>query len=272
MFGYIMANVKDLSEEETKRYRAVYCGLCKTLKNNYGFVARLSLSYDLTFLIILLSSLYEPEENNTKETCIAHPFKSSLQVKNDFSDYAADLTIVLAYHNCIDDWNDDRNYIKKLYSDILKKHYKKIKEKLPYQCNCIERELKQLGDIEKKNDINADEAANSFGRLMGALFVVKKDKWASDLYNIGFNLGRFIYMLDAAVDYDDDIKKGSYNPLICLKKKPEELRPVLIQILGNVSFSIEKLPLVDDIGILRNILYSGVWTKYNAKFEHENNK
>ena len=262
MFGYIRANLNDISEEEKNRYRAVYCGLCKTIHKKFGLAARLSLSYDLTFLIILLSSLYEPEEKEVIENCIVHPFKKTAKITDDFSDYAADITIALAYHNCIDDWKDDKNYLKKLYAGVLKSDYKKVKTRLPKQCETIERELEILSEIENSKG-QADEAANSFGRLMGALFVIKKDKWAADLYSIGFNLGRFIYMADGAVDYEDDIKNKSYNPLLSLNKKTAEIRPVLTQILGSVSESFERLPLEKDIHLLRNILYSGVWLKLN---------
>lgn len=263
MFGYIRANIDDLTEEEKKRYRAVYCGLCKTIQKRYGLTARISLSYDLTFLILLLSSLYEPEESSNIESCIVHPLKKSTITRNRFSDYAADLTIALAYHNCMDDWKDDRNYIKRAYSGVLKSDYKKAKENIPRQCAVIEKELEVLSEIEAESDGQADQAANSFGRLMGDLFVLDEDKWSADLYSIGFNLGRFIYMADAVIDYEEDIKKKSYNPLNSLNKKPEEMRPVLTQILGQVSYSFEKLPLVDDIHLLRNILYSGVWQKIN---------
>lgn len=267
MFGYIRANSDDLSEEEKIRYRAVYCGLCKTIKKRYGLAARISLSYDLTFLILLFSSLYEPDEKSSTESCIVHPVKKSLNTCNKFSDYASDLTIALAYYNCIDDWNDDRNLLKKAYADLLKPQYKKVKKLLPRQCQCIEKELKVLSEIEKSDNATADEAANSFGRLMGSLFVMYDDNWAAYLYRIGFNLGRFIYMADAAVDYEDDIKKNSFNPLISLDKKPSEMRPVLMHILGEVSESFESLPLVEDVQLLRNILYSGVWLKYNEKVE-----
>lgn len=267
MFGFIRANLDDLSEEEKIRYRAVYCGLCKTIKKRYGLAARISLSYDLTFLILLLSSLYEPEESSSTEGCIVHPLKKSLNICNKFSDYAADLTIALAYHNCMDDWKDDKNFLKRVYAGVIKSDYKKVRESIPRQCAIIEKELEVLSEIETKNDGQADHAANSFGRLMGALFVLYEDNWAADLYSIGFNLGRFIYMADAAIDYEEDIKKKSYNPLLSLQKKPEEIRPVLTQILGEVSQSFERLPLVDDIHLLRNILYSGVWQKLNEKFE-----
>lgn len=269
MFGYIRANIDDLSEEEKIRYRAVYCGLCKELKERYGIAARMSLSYDLTFLILLFSSLYEPEEDSGNERCIVHPLKKSCITKNKFTEYAADLTVVLAYYKCIDDWNDDRNYIKKAYSNILKRHYKKVKAALPRACQCIEKELEVLSKLEKSSEALADEAANSFGRLMGSLFVIDNDNWARDLYAIGYNLGRFIYMIDAAVDYDEDVKKNSFNPLISLGKKPAEMRPVLMQILGEVSECFEKLPLVEDIHLLRNILYSGVWVKFNEKMKND---
>lgn len=265
MFGYVQADTEKLNQAEKDRYKAVYCGLCHTLGQRHGFSARMGLTYDMTFLALLLSSLYEPEETTEQSRCVIHPFKEHFYVSNEYINYAADMTVALVYFKCMDDWKDDKKVIAKGYSALLSKAYKKVKIDWPLQCSVIERELSVLSEIEANNNTSADAAANSFGRLMEALFVCKKDFWSDYLKKLGYGLGRYIYLADASVDLEDDIKNGSYNPLVNLISKAEDFKPRLELLLGEASDCFEKLPLVQDESLLKNIMYSGIWTKYNRK-------
>lgn len=103
MYGYINCNKAGLSAEEIGRYQSVYCGLCNELKDSFGQIERLSLSYDMTFLILLLSSLYEPEEKSREFRCGLNRLKPKIAVSNKFMSYAADMTIVLTYYKCMDE-------------------------------------------------------------------------------------------------------------------------------------------------------------------------
>lgn len=263
MFGYIRANLNDLSKEEQMRYRAAYCGLCRTLGEKHGVSAKLSLSYDLTFVTLLLSSLYEPEEKTGYERCVIHPCKKHPYFTNRYTEYAADMTIALTYFNSLDDWQDEKNLSRKCYASVLASKYKCVKEKWPEQCRVIEREISNLNSVESKKTDNPDEAANCCGRFMEAVMVPKTDNWEPYLRKIGFGLGKFIYIADAACDYYDDIKKKNYNPLVLTGETPKNIRPALTQILGGVSKAFETLPLIQDEHLLKNILYSGLWLKYN---------
>ena len=126
--------------------------------------------------------------------------------------------------------------------------------------------------MEKSRDSAPDAAAKCFGQLMAELFVMQEDYWANALRAFGYSLGRYIYMLDATCDYDKDVKKGSYNPVILMGKKPEDMRPTLELLLGDASTAFEKLPLIQDEEILRNILYSGVWLGYNEYLHKKEQK
>ena len=108
MFGYIECNRSKLSREELERYQSVYCGLCRTLKERYGELERMSLSYDMTFAVLFLSSLYEPAEKVERFRCSVHPLRMRTSVQNKFTEYAADMTVVLAYFQALDDWKDDK--------------------------------------------------------------------------------------------------------------------------------------------------------------------
>ena len=107
-----------------------------------------------------------------------------------------------------------------------------------------------------------------FGELMAELFDYRQDRWAPELRSIGFHLGKFIYLLDAYDDLEHDQRKGAYNPLKVLSQQPgyeEEMKEIFELLLAQCAQSFERLPCVEDADLLRNILYSGVWLKYNCK-------
>ena len=267
MFGYIQANEEDLTEDEKTRYHAAYCGLCRTLGQRHGQLSRLSLTYDLTFLTLLLTSLYEPDEKNAGKRCPVHPCRTRPYMVNRYTEYAADMTVALAYFKCMDDWKDEKKVSRRLYASVLHSAYENVKASWPEQCGAIESCIAELSDIESGVVKVPDSAANCFGRLMESVFVPEKDHWEPYLRQIGYHMGRYIYLADAAVDYQSDQKKGRYNPLVSLTTTPQEMRPVLMNVLGDASAAFEHLPLIQDVNLLRNILYSGLWIKYNQAME-----
>ena len=145
MFGYININQKELTEEGKKAYQAYYCGLCRQLKSNCGTKGQMLLAYDMTFLIVLLTGLYELPNEKTKFTCALHPTQKRIAWINDATKYAADMNLILAYHNLIDDWNDDRSYTRKAFAKMLDKDYTRIMSKYPRQVGAIEEYMKKTG-------------------------------------------------------------------------------------------------------------------------------
>ena len=266
MFGYIEANIKALSDEELARYRGCYCGLCRSLKERHGQLSRITLTFDMTFLVMLLSSMYEPEETAGSGRCFIHPAKKRDYWKNRFTDYAADMNVALAYHNCLDDWHDDKNLVRYAQAGLLKSHYRQIADQWPRQCKAIEDCMASLAEIEKGASDDPDAAANCFGKLMGELFVcVEEPMWQEHFRRFGQALGRFIYMMDACVDLEKDLRHGNYNPLTAMGKDDlteDEKRTILKVLIGECTRVFELFPLLQDVGILRNILYSGVWNQY----------
>ena len=109
MFGYINVNKSELSEENQKIYQAYYCGLCQHLHHNCGMKGQMLLSYDMTFVVVLLTGLYELENKETQFTCPMHPTKKQIAFENEVSDYCSAINVMLAYHNLVDDWKDDKN-------------------------------------------------------------------------------------------------------------------------------------------------------------------
>ncbi len=264
MFGYMIANPNDLNEAEKQRYNEIYCGLCYRLGKQHGQLARLGVTYDLTFLILLLASLYEPAEKQGTLHCPAHPVHKHPYTVNRFTDYAADLTIALTYYKCLDDWQDEHQWLKRGYAGLLKSAYAKVKTRLPRQCEMIQACMQDLNRIENAKG-SPDEATQAFGRLMGECFVESDDLWSGMLRQLGSQLGHFIYLMDAFMDYDEDIKKGTYNPLVVLGAKPHQLPEALNIYMGMAADVFERLPLVQDLHLLRSIVYNGVWQKYQAR-------
>ena len=271
MFGFVMADSKELSREQLRRYSAVYCGICRRIRQQASQSARLALSFDMAFLALLHMSLYEPQEQTGKRACMLHPIKPRPWTDNAYIQYAADMNVALAYYNCADDWQDDHKLLSGAGAMVLKKHYPRIAERYPRQCKAIEACISQLNRLEKEGCGNPDIPAGCFGQLMGELMVYEEDLWANTLRQLGDALGRFIYLADAAVDYRSDIRKKRYNPFAAMGGGEDWQRweEYLTLAMGRCTRYYESLPLVQDKDILDNILYSGVWLQCRHGGKHD---
>lgn len=265
MFGYVIINKGDMKFKEFDIYHAYYCGLCRKLKEKYGIPGQMTLSYDMTFVIMLLSGLYEPDTITDGCKCIAHPFERHMTRINEFTEYAADMNMLLSYYKCRDDWADERKYGKLLYAGLLEKGYHKVERKYGSKARCIETLMSRLTEEEKKGSSDIDEMSRLFGEIMAEIMVYKNDGWKDNLYRLGLYLGKFIYLCDAYEDIEKDLKGGNYNPLYKIYETPdfeEHSRNILILMMAECSKEFEKLPILENIEILRNIIYSGIWYRY----------
>lgn len=268
MFGYVTIDKPELKIKEYNRYHAYYCGLCHTLKERHGWIGQMTLTYDMTFLVLLLTSLYESDSVYKQKHCVVHPVKKHDLLLNEISAYAADMNIALAYHHFIDDWNDEKKVNGLAGAAVLKKKYLVIEKRYPRQCEVIATSLKKLQQYEEENEKSLDFVSGCFGTLMAELFVYKTDIWEENLRKLGFFLGKYIYLIDAYFDLEEDIKNKSYNPLISYKDREDYetfCHDILTMMISEAANEFEKLPCVLDVEILRNILYGGVWSKYNTK-------
>lgn len=264
MFGYVTANIKELSKEQQLRYQAVYCGICRSIRNSASQTARLGLSYDMAFLALLLMSLYEPEEVCGDRACMLHPFQKRSWVDNEYIRYASDMNVALAYYNAQDDAQDDNSLFARGLMSVFGKNLPDIQSKYPRQCEAMDRCIRELSCLEKANCSNPDEPASCFGQLMAELLVYREDLWADTLRQMGMALGRFIYLMDAAADYRRDEKKQKYNPFLAMKTGRDIHRweQYLVLEMARCTECFEMLPLVQDKPLLDCILYSGVWMKF----------
>ena len=271
MFGYVVANGKELTREQFRRYNAVYCGICRQIRLRCGGAARVGLSYDMAFLALLLMSLYEPEEDSGKRACGLHPLCPRPWVDNPYIRYAADMNVALAYYKAQDDWQDDRKASAKKLAGVFGAHLQELREQWPRQCDAIRDCIAEISRLEQENCADPDALAGRFGTLMGELLVVQEDLWAPILRRMGMALGRFVYLGDAARDYPRDLKKHKYNPYIAMGGREDWPRwqEYLVLAMGRCTEEYEKLPLVQDKALLDNILYSGVWLQFRRNKEEE---
>ena len=268
MFGYVTVCEPELKVKDLKKYRAYYCGLCRTLKEDYGFMGQMTLTYDMTFAVILLSSLYETIAKHEEHRCKVHPVKRQHMLRNEITSYAAAMNVLLAYYHMEDDWQDDHQVSSLMTKSLIQGKAKKIIEKYPRQSKVIQQSLRELGECERENSMDIDRAAGCFGRLMAELFVWKEDIWEKTLRKMGFYLGKFIYLMDALDDVEKDKKSGNYNPFLSIADQPdfeETAEKILLMMTAEASRAFEKLPILENVDILRNILYAGIWEKYEMR-------
>ena len=169
MFGYVLANRQALSEAELARYRGCYCGLCHAIGRAYGQPQRFALSYDLTFLVLLLSSLSEPPETQAQRRCLAHPLRRHGQWQSEFTGYAAAMNVALAYYQRLDDWTDDHAPLAWAESRMFQGSIPAIEAAYPRQLQAITDALDKLRTLELLDVQEPGQPAAAFGALMAAL-------------------------------------------------------------------------------------------------------
>ena len=267
MFGYVVMNKPEIKFKDFDLYRSFYCGLCRELREKYGLSGQITLTYDLTFVIMLLSGLYEPPTQKGATRCIIHPVRKQPVRKNAITEYAADMNVFLAYYKCVDNWNDDRSPVSLVYGQTLKKKDKKIEKQYSEKTRIITNLLEELSRMEKEGERDLDRVSGCFGRIMEEIFAYRKDVWEPTLRRMGFFLGKFIYLMDAYDDVEKDVEKGNYNPFAeeyIMEGFQEKVQQMLVMMMAETCREFEKLPIIKYTDILRNILYSGVWCRFET--------
>ena len=268
MFGYVRINKMDLTFREYEHYKAYYCGLCKYLKRNHTELSRMTINYDITFLIVLLSSIYQPSAQVFHEKCIVDPVKKKKHIINEITEYAASMNILLAYYKLEDDVNDEGDIKSRLVRRAYRKSFKTAYDKYPQKADFIKACLGELRSLEEDQSTSIDQTSNCFARLLEEIFDYKDDEYRDRLRKIGFNIGKYIYIMDAYEDLDQDLEKGRYNPFSSYKDDREGLKVRVDKLIGMTLARLEEAILNLDIkvnkSIIDNIIYSGVYLRYKG--------
>lgn len=264
MFGYVKVYKDELKVKEYDIFRAYYCGLCKTLKHEYGFSSRLGLNYDSVFLALLLSSVTSTEVCLHAEHCIVSPIqKKPIIDENPCLSYSAAVMVILALLKLKDDMHDDHSIKAMLaYFAMLR-----AKKRVLSRYNTLYKKCKEctenLSKLETAQCTSVDAVAHEFATLMQIVFIpdfVKDENTKRILGHIGYMLGRFIYILDAYEDIAQDKKKKRYNVFLKQSTPPDptKIHDLLTLTLSSIANSYELLDIKINKPIIDNILYLGL--------------
>ena len=271
MFGYVTVGNNQMTEAEYSVFSSYYCGICKATGKSSSQISRLGLSYDIAFLALVLSSFFEDGEC-IEENCIIHPFKKRKCVKDDNAvTYSAMAGVVLSYLKLKDDWKDDRSIKALLGMTMLYRGAKKAKKFLDREYPVIEKQLAILSRYENEHSSSLDDTAEAFGKILECLFTpefISVEKERRTLAWLGLNLGRWIYIIDAVNDFEDDLKSGAYNPLISMGYKSfdecvKNTELTLTLSLDGIATAFELMDIKRNREVIAKIIYISLKEKQN---------
>ena len=285
MFGYVLPCKMELKMKDYEIFRSYYCGLCIAIKNNYGHLPRLVLNYDMTFLAILIDSLNNEDRSIINTPCVMHPIKKRTKIINNKAiNYAAFSNVVLAYYKLIDDVEDDKSFKSSVFSSILKPYMNKNNHEYEEIIENVKTNLNKLSSMEKETfSDNIDEISHPFADITGLIisYYYKNEEFSENLYWLGYNLGKWIYIIDAWDDLEDDLEKGKYNPINAIFNKNNQsfnnfskqiylrIEDLLLNCGYNCTINLKKLPLKKNIDLLDNILHLGLIEKMDKVYENK---
>lgn len=283
MFGYVTPLKPELKIREFNLFRSYYCGLCFSIKNNYGNLPRMALNYDMTFLGLLLDGLTEEKLTIKPKRCMAHPAKKKPVILNNKAlSYAADMNVSLVYFKLLDDVHDDGDIKSKTLARFMSPYKNRFTKEIEKINSIIAGNLKHLSELEENLGFSSiDEICDPFSIIVGKILELYPYEIIDDsvetrdnLYNLGYALGKWIYLVDALDDLDDDMKKKKFNPLNHLFNKENlEYSQFIEKIKDRIEFSVlncgcscknylEELNLHKNKEILENIINLGMMDKY----------
>ncbi len=266
MFGYIKTDKSELKIKEFETYKAVYCSLCKAMGKYYGLLSRFTLNYDFTFLALLNLSLKDGCDIIERKHCTFNPLKKCNFCKDDTAfKMPAAASMIMSYYKLLDNIEDEKG-IKKigfiLLKPILKSSYKKAKSDYPQLDEIVKSYIDEQTLLENNNCNEIDRIADPTAKALSQILMLCSDDNSQKrvLDRIGYCLGRYIYLLDAFCDLEEDIKKGSYN---VLKNKPKEeikdyIEKQLFFCINESAKAFELLEIKKYKSILGNIIYLGL--------------
>lgn len=270
MFGYIRIAKPELKVKEYEMYKAVYCSLCRTLGKKYGIWSRFTLSYDFTFLALLNMSMTDGCDPIEKKRCVCNPLKKCNYCKNDESLLLPSAAaMIMMYYKLLDNLNDEKGF-KKIGYNLIKPLFSharnKAKKEYPQIDKIISEYIAAQNALERDGCAELDKAADPTAKALAELLRLCSDdeRQKRVLERMGYCLGRYIYLIDAACDLPQDIKKGSYN---CLKYETEgepseyakkRIVPQLYFCSNEAGKAFELLDVKKYKPILGNIIYLGL--------------
>lgn len=236
MFGYVMPEKAHLYMKDFDLYRSFYCGICKSMERQFGQLARFTINYDITFLAILLHNFLGVDVTFERLKCITKPFTQRKSVtENDLTDLLASFNVILGYYAAYDKALDDNSTKARSAMKGLKKALKKADENLQGVKEIVSDRYKNLRELEKRTDFTIDSISDEFASMMRdcvkavvscytlARSVEKNEELCynknalsennlEELSHLSYNVGKWIYLIDALDDFEEDVKENKFNP------------------------------------------------------------
>lgn len=277
MFGYVKACKPELKIKEYETYKAVYCSLCKKLGKSYGLLSRFTLSYDFTFLALLNMSLKDGCDGFERKRCAFNPLKKCNYCKNlDAIDMPAAAAMIMLYYKILDNIVDERGFKKFKYwciKPLFSRAHKKAAKKYPQIEESVAEYIASQSALEKANCTSIDEAADPTAKVMEKILTLCSDDEMQKrvLQRMGYCLGRYIYLLDAAVDLPEDTKKGGYNVLKNVDESEikQRIKQQLYFCTNEAARAFELLDIKKYKTILGNIIYLGLEETFLKELDNE---
>lgn len=277
MFGYVTICKEMMSKEGYDTFRAYYCGLCKATGRKCSQFARIGLSYDITFLALVLSSVRKEAPTIKGRKCFLHPIWKNNCIEGDETlNYAADMGVILTYLKLLDDWRDDRSIKALVAMALFYRGARKARRRYKNEYESIKKCLSRLSALEDDNCASVDETADCFAKILEILFTpefISDDGVKRALAWLGYNIGRWIYIIDAYNDLEKDIRKNNYNVLAASDKGSDSAvikRGISNTVEASLTFTLENAASAYDLldihrnkELLDNILYTALKVKQN---------
>lgn len=273
----------ELKVKDYEKFKTYYCGVCRSIKKQFGNLPRMVLNYDMTFLATLLDGLSDEKAQFKTITCFTHPTKKKIIIENnDAIDYAAYCNIMLTYYKLLDDAVDDNKLSHSILAKALKL-YLKNEEKNKDLESYVKNRLAELSYMEKglTTELNLDKIADPFANLTGFLIsnYSSNPSIKEKLNFLGYNIGKWIYIIDAYDDLEKDMKENKFNPLNeIFNIKQLSYKEFSSTIEERISFTLtccavnageilEQLPLKKNQELLYNIIHLGLMEKMDKVFK-----
>ncbi len=271
MFGYVRISKPELRVKEYELYKAVYCSLCRDLGKTYSIFSRFTLSYDFTFLALLNLALQDGCAGIKKGHCVFNPLKKCNYCKDtDAFKMPSAAAMIMLYYKIKDNLKDEKGFKKLGYAlllPIFSRSHKKAAKNFPDIENCVAQYIEAQNMLENEGCGELDRAADPTAKALSQILsLCSEDEMQKRvLERIGYCIGRYIYILDAACDYGEDIKKKSYNVLIksnveteLSSEEKQKISEQLYFCVNEATKAFELLDIKKFKTVLGNILYLGL--------------
>ena len=273
MFGYLKPDNPYLYLKDDTLYKALYCGICKSIGSVCGQTARFSLSYDMAFMSAIARNILGVDVSIEKQRCIAHQIKKRPVAKPDeLSKTIGAVNVILAYYKVKDDILDENKGGFK--SAILNGGYQKAKKLYPEIDEILKNNYTRLIEYEKQNLDSIDVVCDPFAKILEEVSAfIFKDKATEYTNGLFYAIGKWIYLIDALDDYDKDVLYKNFNVLYNAYKKEsfkelidshkQDICFVFSSIFADISSNFKNIPMKYNTDLVTNILTRGIPTTTN---------